>query len=173
MFSEHCSHTLGLNRMLLALIKWARSFGINARWHKTLFIEFFNLSFQKQWLNNLSILCNSIYNESMFDKTCVKYLLFVQIKWSKCCVTKSYPLPILDKHIQRCNSGESLAIRVIWCQLISVGHAQESYKAWPKTSRKAQWQRQSWFQDKVHRFPQSQRWSPARSSWELARTLGE
>ena len=48
---------------------------------------------------------------------------------------------------------------------------QRSWEAWLRTSRKTQRQRRNWFQDKVHRFLQSWRWSPARSSLEISQTL--
>ena len=48
-----------------------------------------------------------------------------------------------------------------------------SCRAWWRTSRESLRQRQSWFQGKVHRSLQIQRWSPARSFLVTAQILSE
>ena len=68
----------------------------------------------------------------------------------------------------RCVSSLTLKLCLLWRNLIK-----SSCKAWWRTSREYLRQIQSWFQGKVHRSLQIQRWSPARSFLVTAQILNK
>ena len=68
----------------------------------------------------------------------------------------------------RCVSSLTLKLCLLWRNLIK-----SSCKAWWRTSREYLRQIQSWFQGKVHRSLQIQRWSPARSFSVTAQILSK
>ena len=56
-------------------------------------------------------------------------------------------------------------------KIISCLQLSNSCTIWWRTSRESQQETQSWSQDKVHRDPQSRRWSPTKSSLATSRIL--
>ena len=131
------------------------------------------------WLNGWRILST---NAKWHETALIEYFLF----WSFAQIMnlwRNYKLPLAET----ANYKNQIMFRslsynhsyiyiqsIMLKQLIIMFSAwQKIYRVWSRTSKQTQWRRQSWCQGRVRKFLPSWRWSPAKSSLELSRTLTE
>ena len=96
-------------------------------------------------------------------------------KWKLVYFSQQYPLGIKTWDANACEKLSYFILRAEFCnttcEWILSSFLQSSCKVWQRTSRRAQWLTQSWFQGKGRKNLRSWRWSHTRSSLGIAQTL--